>query len=51
MVPKREDHTQREKTAAGNSGGMLVPNQEIANCSTFAFLTISPSMSNVTRYY
>uniref|UniRef100_A0A804RI99 UPF3 domain-containing protein n=1 Tax=Zea mays TaxID=4577 RepID=A0A804RI99_MAIZE len=34
MVPKREEHTQREKDVAGNSGGMLVPNHEIANNAT-----------------
>jgi len=37
MVPKREEHTHREKAIAGNSGGMLVPNQEIANSNTFIF--------------
>lgn len=51
MVPKREEHTQRGKIVSGNSGGMLVPNQEIANSNTFVFLTISPCMSNATKYY
>lgn len=37
MVPKREEHTQREKAVAGNSGGMLVPHQEIANSNTCFF--------------
>lgn len=41
MVPKREEHTQR--AVAGNSGGMLVPNQEIASSNSFVLLTISPS--------
>jgi hypothetical protein len=34
MVPKREDHTQREKAVAGSSGGKLVANQEVVNCDT-----------------
>jgi hypothetical protein len=50
MVPKREEHTQREKDVAGNSGGMLVPNHEIANSNTL-FLNIFASMSNITRCY
>lgn len=39
MVPKREEHTQREKAVAGSSGCTLVA-QEIVYRNTFV-LTIS----------
>jgi hypothetical protein len=52
LMPKREEHTQREKVNAGTSGGTLVPNQEIVNHCTFLsrlFLSAVFMLLNITK--
>jgi len=51
MVPKREEHTQREKAVAGSSGGTLVANQEIVHRDTSVLTVSINSIFNVTAYY
>jgi hypothetical protein len=53
-MPKREEHTQREKVNAGTSGGTLVPNQEIVDHFTFLFrlfLSAVFMLLDVTKNY
>jgi len=51
MVPKREEHTQREKAVAGSSGGTFVANQEIVHHDTSVFNSFYQQYFNVTAYY